>query len=372
MKQMKTLLKWPGGKGRELKFILPHIPDSIENYYEPFFGGGAVYFNLNTVKKSCYVNDMSDELINFYLSIKEQNNSFFEHLNMLNYSWDLLTKFYINEETKLALLYEDFYNGNKLEIDLNDYINTISSNLSSKLEQTKLRQSILETEINKSLINKFKRTKSLEIKKGRLPNEDLHKIFLSALKSAYYTFIRELYNNSSKFLVCKDEFSAIFLFIRTYCYSGMFRYNSSGNFNVPYGGIGYNNNSLKKKIDYYSSSLLEKKFKNTYFESSDFETFLSTKKLSSNDFIFLDPPYDTEFSTYAQNEFSRSDQVRLSNCLIKKMKAKWMLVIKSTDFILSLYENKNLTISSVDKKYNVSFMNRNLRDVSHLIIRNYK
>ena len=83
IKQMKTLLKWPGGKARELKFILPHIPDSIENYYEPFLGGGAVYFNLNTVKKSCYVNDMSDELINFYLSIKEmlfsyeKSNTFF-------------------------------------------------------------------------------------------------------------------------------------------------------------------------------------------------------------------------------------------------------------------------------------------------------
>ena len=125
MRQMKTLLKWPGGKGRELKFILPHIPTSIENYYEPFFGGGAVYFNLNTVKKSCYVNDMSDELINFYLSIKDQNKTFFKHLDMLNYNWDYLTKFYTNEETKLALLYEDFYNGNKLEIDLNDYVNTI-------------------------------------------------------------------------------------------------------------------------------------------------------------------------------------------------------------------------------------------------------
>jgi DNA adenine methylase len=369
---MKALLKWPGGKGRELKFILPHIPNSIENYYEPFFGGGAVYFNLNTVKNSCYVNDMSDELINFYQLIKKQNVSFFDHLKMLNYNWDLLKEFYLNEKVKLVLLYDDFYKGNKLEIDLNDYINIISLKISSKLEQNKLRQSILEIEINKSLINKFKRTKSLEIKKGRLPIEDLHKIFLSALKSAYYTFVRELYNNPSKFLVCKEEFSAIFLFIRMYCYSGMFRYNSSGKFNVPYGGIGYNNNSLKKKIEYFSSSLLVKKFKNTYFESLDFEKFLSSKKLSSNDFIFLDPPYDTEFSTYAQNEFSRSDQTRLADYLIKGVKAKWMLVIKSTDFIINLYENKNLTISSVDKKYNVSFMNRNVRDVSHLIIRNYK
>ena len=185
-------------------------------------------------------------------------------------------------------------------------------------------------------------------------------------------FCKRTIQQPSKFLVCKEEFSAIFLFIRMYCYSGMFRYNSSGKFNVPYGGIGYNNNSMKNKIEYFSSSLLVNKFKNTYFECLDFEKFLSSKKLSSNDFIFLDPPYDTEFSTYAQNEFSRSDQTRLADYLIKEVKAKWMLVIKSTDFIINLYENKNLTISSVDKKYNVSFMNRNIRDVSHLIVRNYK
>ena len=63
---MKTLLKWAGGKERELKFILPKIPSFIDNYYEPFFGGGAVYFNLDTVNNRCYVNDASDELMNFY------------------------------------------------------------------------------------------------------------------------------------------------------------------------------------------------------------------------------------------------------------------------------------------------------------------
>ena len=210
------------------------------------------------------------------------------------------------------------------------------------------------------------------VREKKTSDEDLQKIFLSALKSAFYTFVRKLYNYPSELVVSKQEYNAIFLFIRMYCYSGMFRYNAQGKFNVPYGGIGYNNNSLKKKIDYYSSSQLVKRFEKTSFENFDFEKFFSCKSLSSNDFIFLDPPYDSEFSTYAQNEFGRNDQIRLAKFLLNDVKAKWMLVIKSTEFIMSLYKDKNLNISVVDKKYNVSFMDRNVKDVTHLIIRNYE
>ncbi len=326
---------------------------------------------MDRVNNLCYANDASEELINFYQSIKQQNVTFFQHLNFLNFKWDCITEFFIDDEDQMILLYNHFYNDSKIETDIIEFIDATSLKFSSKLEKNETRRSVLEIEINKSLVNKFKRTKSLEIKKGRLPYEDLRKIFLSALKSAYYTYVRELYNYPSELVVCKQEYNAIFLFIRMYCYSGMFRYNANGKFNVPYGGIGYNNNTLANKIDYYSSPLLVQKLKEISFENLDFEKFLSSKKLSSDDFIFLDPPYDTEFSTYAQNEFGRNDQIRLANYLINDVKAKWMLAIKSTDFIINLYENKNLNILAVDKRYNVSFMDRNIRDVTHLIIRNY-
>ena len=368
---MQPLLKWPGGKGRELKFILPEIPKFINNYYEPFLGGGAVYFNLDKVNGSYYVNDISEELINFYQSIKQQNSTFFQHLNLLNSNWDCIRDFFTKDKDQIIKTYCRFFNESLEKEDMEGFITSISFNLSSKLEKNNKRRSALEFEINKSLINKFKRTKTIEMKKGRLPEEDLQKIFLSALKSAFYTYVRKLYNYPIELVVSKHEYSAIFLFIRMYCYSGMFRYNSAGKFNVPYGGIGYNNNSLAKKIDHYSSSELVKRLKKTSFENLDFEKFISKKRLSSDDFIFLDPPYDTEFSTYAQNEFGRNDQIRLAKYLINDLKAKWMLVIKSTEFILSLYKDKNLNISTVDKKYNVSFMDRNIKDVTHLIIKNY-
>ncbi len=44
-KRLTPLLKWAGGKEQELKHILPMIP-SFDAYYEPFVGGGAIFFSI--------------------------------------------------------------------------------------------------------------------------------------------------------------------------------------------------------------------------------------------------------------------------------------------------------------------------------------
>lgn len=43
---MKPVLKYRGGKSREIPRFLQCIPDDFDRYIEPFFGGGAVYFYL--------------------------------------------------------------------------------------------------------------------------------------------------------------------------------------------------------------------------------------------------------------------------------------------------------------------------------------
>ena len=152
----------------------------------------------------------------------------------------------------------------------------------------------------------------------------------------------------------------------------MFRYNSNGKFNVPYGGISYNRKDFAKKISYIKSNQIKKYMSKTEIYNMDFERFCECINLTENDFIFLDPPYDTEFSTYALNEFNKNDQIRLANFL-KNTKAKFMLIIKNTDFIYNLYNNiDGFYINSFDKKYLVSFQNRNNKKVEHLIITNYE
>ena len=117
---------------------------------------------------------------------------------------------------------------------------------------------------------------------------------------------------------------------------------------------------------------MQKKFKLTEIHNKDFEQFLRESHLLNDDFVFLDPPYDSEFSTYAQNEFSKEDQKRLANYLINDCPARWMLIIKHTDFIYGLYANKEgVNIRAFEKEYVVSFMNRNNKKVTHLLITNY-
>ena len=77
----KPLIKWAGGKERELKYILPIIPN-FKNYYEPFLGGGALFFRLEN-EGNFYVNDLSFDLINFYLNLKRQDKFFFKETNNL-------------------------------------------------------------------------------------------------------------------------------------------------------------------------------------------------------------------------------------------------------------------------------------------------
>ena len=99
---------------------------------------------------------------------------------------------------------------------------------------------------------------------------------------------------------------------------------------------------------------------------------MEQSKPTENDFVFLDPPYDSEFSTYANNAFTKADQERLADYMINKCKARWMMIIKNTDFIYSLYDKPGVYIKTFDKEYLVSFMNRNDKKVTHLLITNYE
>jgi len=373
LRDLKPLVKWAGGKEKELKHIVPLIPSNYEKYYEPFIGGGAVFFKTVENKPS-FLNDRSTELISLYKMIQNQNTVFLSHLENINESWFSLEE--IVNSNRISFI-ENYKLFSKSVIDENqiknlffDFIETHVDTF-RKIDKLQIDFDFFIKEIEKSIFNKVKRMKKIEHIKHILHDQDVYDNILGAIKSAYYMYIRRVYNKHQKYNISKELYTAIFFFIRNYCYSGMFRYNKSGEFNVPYGGIGYNNKSLCSKISYFKNKELLEQLDNTVIENLDFEVFLKKHCPKSKDFIFIDPPYDTEFSTYAKNIFDREDQIRLSNYLIKECKAKWMLVIKNTDFIKKLYDFPGINIMSFDKKYLVSFMNRNNKNVQHLIITNY-
>ena len=375
---MKPFIKWAGGKENELPIILENLPKNFERYIEPFVGGGALYFALN--KSNSIINDKSDELINLYNFIKSGNKEFLTKLNELFHNWSLLEKVIENNSKELLDLYKNYCNevneNSNLKIRYNDRICEFVISHSEEFNGVltnhfNIRIDNFIHEIQKNLLSKIRRMCKISNNSGNLTDSNILENMESALKSAFYMHFRYLYNNRSELNISQEFSSAMFYFIREYCYASMFRYNKQGKFNVPYGGISYNRKDFSKKIEYISSETIKKYMNKTLIYNMDFETFCNMINLTEKDFIFLDPPYDTEFSTYAKNDFDKDDQIRLSKFL-KSTKAKFMLIIKNTDFIYNLYNNNGFYIKSFDKKYLVSFQNRNNKDVEHLIITNYE
>jgi len=365
---LSPILKWAGGKEQELKYILPNMPINFTRFIEPFVGGGAVYFSIN--KSDLLINDKSVELTNLYKNVKYNNKEFINKLQNLHDVWNSLESFLDNNLFFFNKIYSD-YKGLKIKkealiVAISNFLTENKTVLISLLKpELQGHYNIFEKELLRNIPAKLVRMSELEEQKGELPEKDIYDNFECALKGSFYMFIRALYNQN------QTENSEYFYFIREYCYSSMFRYNSNGEFNVPYGGISYNRKNFQRKIDYIKSKELQSHFVNTDIYNLDFEDFLNKIKLKESDFIFLDPPYDTDFSSYVNNSFDKQDQERLADYLINKCPAKFMLVIKNTEFISSLYSNKGLHINSFDKKYMVSFKGRNNRDCEHLIITNY-
>lgn len=368
---MKTFIKWAGGKDKELPIIMKNIPNDFERYIEPFVGGGAVYFNINC--KNSIINDKSDELILLYKMVKSGNKEFIKSLKDINKNWLMIESIVYDNSKELIDIYLNYKKDqNNLEKIVDKFIKNHQSELKKLLrDEVDINLYNLIIEINKNLVSKISRMYKIEKSRNQMPNEDIMNNIETAFKSAYYMYFRYLYNNKKKLKLSDEFYCAVFYFVRDYCYASMFRYNMHGEFNVPYGGISYNKKDFMRKIEYLSSKQLKNYLSGTEIYGLDFEQFCNKVELTDKDFMFLDPPYDTEFSTYAKNNFDKNDQIRLAEYL-KNTKAKFMLIIKNTDFIYNLYKDKGFYIKTFDKKYLVSFMNRNDKNVEHLLITNYE
>jgi len=379
--KLSPLLKYPGGKEKELSFILPNIPIDAKNYFEPFVGGGAVFFALDAVKY--FINDKSSELISLYNLVKIQDSIFIDKIKQIDYNWGILSNVISNHMEEIIGFYQAYKKEIITKLKLQDKITQFVFKNADELNGVlspdfNVGIDNFVNELIKSFKNKIIRLKQIDTKDVELSKEQIALNIECAFKTAFYTHFRHLYNNIDKYEISKSFEIAIYFFIREYCYSSMFRYNSLGKFNVPYGGISYNKKMLEKKINYFLSTELNFHLKKTVIEELDFYDFTKKYSPKKNDFVFLDPPYDTDFSTYAKNSFGKSDQERLANYLKNECDGYFMLVIKSTPLINSLYaegeitkNGRKLKIKKFNKKYFVNFQDRNDKNSIHLIITNY-
>jgi len=77
---MKPLIKYRGGKTKELPHLLRHVPVYSGRYIEPFFGGGALFFYLRPNR--AIINDINTKLVAFYLAVRSGLCKFMKGLSL--------------------------------------------------------------------------------------------------------------------------------------------------------------------------------------------------------------------------------------------------------------------------------------------------
>lgn len=368
----KALIKWPGGKAGEIIKFENMIPE-YDRYIEPFLGGGAVFFHL--APKKSIINDISSSLMEFYRFIKQQNPSFREYLLAYGRSIDYLLSQCNEHYPQVLSIYQLYEDGRTTSKEYSNNIKKLDVIANQIIGQNVfLKYIVLDTDkFHQSLVkmagDKFVRTVRNNGTKS-YSDADLKDNLITGFTSGFYIYFRDVFNDISlgRIHPGKAYAAANFYFIREYCYGSMFRYNKSGEFNIPYGGMTYNRKNFISKIDYLFHSEVNDILSNAEIHNEDFETFLNGINLTGKDFIFLDPPYDTDFSDYEGRAFDKEDQKRLADTL-KKVKAKFILVIKNTDYIYDLYKD-DFRILVFDNQYTYNVRSRNERSTKHLIITN--
>lgn len=275
--KVKPFIKYCGGKTRLLPYIIENLPTKeFNNYFEPFVGGGSVFFGLRNkdnqynCNRSYTLSDINECLINCYEVIKNNVNELINELNK---------DIYDNE-------YDKYYNRRKRYNEI-------------KFDETNL-----------------------------------------------------------------VEKAALFIYLNKCGYNGMYRENSQGKFNIPFGKM--------KNPKICDTSVLRNahnNLQNVHIACCEYESILDL--VEKDDFVYLDPPYHETFTDYTNNKFGENEQRNLKD-FIDKLTEKGVYVMISnsaTDFIKDLYKDYkqiNLTI-----KYSLGGKGADRGEKQELLIVNY-
>ena len=276
MIKAKPFVKWAGGKRQIINELKRYVPEEYNCYYEPFIGGGALFFEL--APKHAVINDSNKELMNVY-KVMTDDEKYSKMCKLLN-----------NYETKNS---EEFY---------------------------------------------------YEIRNKDRDTEKFDKL------NDYTKAARTIYINKA-------------------CFNGLYRVNSKNEFNVPFG--------KKTKLNTYEGENILTvhmylTMNNIDIRCMDFEE--SVKDAKEGDFVYFDPPYDSDtstFNSYTEEGFDRNEHIRLAYVYkeLDKKGVKVMLSNHNTEYINELYKGYNIHV--INAKRSINSKGNKRGNVEEVIITNY-
>ena len=271
MSPAQPFVKWAGGKRQLLSHLLARVPSNYNRYFEPFVGGGALFFSLRP--NDAYLSDINPELINTYEIIRDHVQSLAEHLQ------------------------QHIYN--------KDY---------------------------------FAKIRGIDRKESYQSLDPIHK-------------------------------ASRFIFLNKTCYNGLYRVNSKGQFNTPFGN--YKNPRILDKDNLMACSFALQKAKIS-LESFD----QAITQARAGDFVYFDPPYapltaTSYFTNYNQDGFDTGMQIKLRDTckILDERNVKFMASNSSSPLILELYKNFNLEFVDATRSINSKASKRG--KIKEVIVTNY-
>ena len=267
----RPFVKWAGGKTQLLPELLTRVPERFTRYFEPFVGGGALFFALTPER--AVLSDVNPDLINAYNVVKS---------NLTELMRDLRRHIYC----------EEYY--------------------------YKVR--------NVDRTSAYKRWSSVR-RAGRL------------------------------------------IFLNKTCYNGLYRVNSKGEFNTPFGD--YKNPKILDRDNLLACS---RELQRATIVLESFEGVL--KRAKKGDFVYFDPPYaplsaTSNFTSYSKGGFDSVMQVALRDVCLKldKKGIKFMVSNSSAPLILELYKMFKISFVTASRAINSKVAGRG--EIEEVIVTNY-
>lgn len=267
----RPFLKWAGGKWSILPELLARLPKKWKTYFEPFVGGGALFFELRPSK--AVLSDVNADLINAYKTVRDK--------------------------------IED------LVVDL-----------------------------------------------GR------HKH-----SSKYFYKVRDADRKGDFWLWSDVEKASRLIYLNKTCFNGLYRVNSRGEFNVPFGD--YKN---PKILDEENLRACSRALKEVTLEVSTFDAVADRAK--RGDFVYFDPPFapltkTANFTSYSKSGFSLTDHERLRDvCRALEKKGVWFMLSNShTEAVLEIFGEFNIDVISAPRAISAKGVSRG--KVQEVVVRNY-
>ncbi|WP_322744841.1 DNA adenine methylase [[Phormidium] sp. LEGE 05292] len=188
----------------------------------------------------------------------------------------------------------------------------------------------------------------------------------------YYYEIRDWDRSDDYQNISLVEKASRIIYLNKTCYNGLFRVNSQGQFNVPFGKY-KNPNILEDAVLRAVSNYL--KNNDIKILNTDFQEAVKTAK--KGDFVYFDPPYDpvsntASFTGYDINGFDKNDQKRLKEVFIDLTErgCNVMLSNSLTPFTESLYREYSYIKVNATRNINSNALKRGR--VEEILVLNYQ